>query len=115
MSLGAALEGDAELIARLQRAQAGLMDLTEANRDMARIVERKAQADVPRASGALADSETVTVTRDGWGLAYASGHAVPVHWGTRYMRARPWAVTAARATEDSWMDVLTQHVQQLLD
>jgi hypothetical protein len=31
------------------------------------------------------------------------------------MKARPWLLEAARATEDSWMDQLTNHVQQLLD
>jgi hypothetical protein len=115
MTISAGVAGDQELVARLARAHDGLLDLTDANRDLVKIVEREASADVPRSSGALAASETVTVSGDGWGIAYSKPYAVPVHWGTRYLRARPWLMTAARSTEDRWMDQLTEHVQQLLD
>lgn len=114
MTISAGVAGDQELVARLTRAHDGLLDLSDANRDLVRIVEKAAATDVPRASGALAGSETVTVTRDGWGIAYGKPYAVPVHWGTSYMRARPWLMTAARDTEDKWMEQLTEHVQQLL-
>lgn len=109
MSVGVGLAGDAELIARLDHAHAGILDLSDANRDAVRLVENKANTLVPRASGALAHSVTATVTGSGWGIAYSKPYAVPVH------AVRPWLWGAATSTEDSWMDALTEHVQQLLN
>lgn len=115
MTSGMGLDGDQELLARLARARDGITDLTGYNRDTAQLVDHKATADVPRHSGALADSASITVSRDGWGISYSKAYASPVHWGTRLMVARPWLLEAARSTEDSWMDGLQEHVQQLLD
>lgn len=113
MSVGVGLEGQQELLARLAHARAGVLDLTDANRDMAQTVLRDAHA--PRATGALDASGGVTVTAAGWGIDYGKPYAGYVHWGTRYLRARPWLYDAAHATEDRWMDQLTEHAQQLLD
>lgn len=115
MTVGVALAGDTELVARLDHAHAGILDLSGANRHMAQLVERQAGADAPRATGALASSSTIQVGPTSWGVLYGKPYATPVHWGTRYMTARPWLLQAARATEDSWMDVLTEDVQQLLE
>ena len=115
MSLGLGVEGVTELDARLTRARAGILDLSDANRDIATTVERQSTADAPRASGAMADSATIHVTSDGWSVTYGREYSGFVHWGTRYMRPRPWVLDAARRTEDTWMDQLTDHVQQLLD
>lgn len=109
----ASVDGVPELVDRLHHASAGLLDLTDANRDIASTVTRAEK--VPRASGALAASETVTVTGTGWGITYGKPYAVPVHWGTRYLAARPWLWAAAHGTEDTWMDGFTRHVQNLID
>lgn len=113
MTVGVGLEGGQELVARLAHAHDGILDLSPANRAIAEAVDRKATADTPRATGALAGSATITVTKDSWGIGYGKPYAVPVHWGTRYMRARPWLVTAAENTDQ--LDMLADHVQQLLD
>lgn len=113
MSLGAGVEGDQELVDRISRAQAGILDLTGANREAVATVMRDVRT--PHRTGALDRANTVHASRDGWGITNAQPYAPPVHWGTHVMRARPWLLVAARATEDSWMDGLTQHVQQLLD
>ena len=115
MTISAGVEGSEQLAARLTRAHDGVMDLSEPNRQAAQLVAHKATLLVPKATGALGDSDTITVTGSGWGIAYGKPYAPKVHWGTRLMRPRPWLTDAARATEDSWMDVLTDHVQQLLD
>lgn len=113
--MGAELDGQSDLDSRLARARDGILDLSEVNHQLAQLVDTQATKLVPRASGGLADSDSVTVTRDGWGIAYSKPYSVPVHWGTRYMRARPWLVDASKATEDSQLDLLTGHVQKLLD
>lgn len=115
MSLSVGLEGVPDLDARLAHARDGILDLTGANRDASKLVDRQATADAPRASGSLAGSSTTTVSKDGWGVAYGELYAGFVHWGTRVMRARPWLLDAARRTEATWMDDLTEHIQQLLD
>lgn len=107
------LEGGPELVARLTHAQDGLLDLTDANRDAVELVARS--ENTPHATGALDASNRTQAHATGWGLTNGQPYAPPVHWGTRYMRARPWLLDAARSTEDSWMDGLTQHIQQLLD
>lgn len=113
MSLGMGLEGDQELVARLAHAQAGILDLTDANRDAVNTVMRDVRT--PHKSGALDRANVTHASRAGWGITNAKPYAPPVHWGTHVMRARPWLLEAARSTEDSWMDGLTSHVQQLLD
>lgn len=111
MTVGVGLEGDQGLVARLAHARAGILDLSDANRDIAQAVDRAATP--PRATGALAASAVVTVTADSWGITYRAPYAVPVHWGTRYMRARPWLTDAAQDTDQ--LGMLADHLQQLLD
>lgn len=115
MSVGVGLEGDDQLIGRLAHARAGILDLSDVNRSMGQLVDTAATVTVPRATGGLAASEQLTVTGTGWGITYGKPYAVPVHWGTRYMRPRPWLMEAARSTEDRQLDLLTRHVQELLD
>jgi len=108
-------EGVPQLVDRLDRASAGILDLSEPNAQAARLVGGDADASVPRHSGALAGSRTITVSGTGWGIAYGKPYAGFVHWGTRTMPARPWLIRAARDAEPTWMDDLTTHVQKLLD
>lgn len=107
MTVGVGLEGDAELVARMAHASAGLLDLTDANRAISTAVYSQAGPDTPRATGALAGSAVITVTGSGWGIAYSKPYAVPVH------AIRPWLITAAQQTDQ--LGILTEHVQQLLD
>lgn len=113
MTVGVELSGLPQLEARLLHASSGVMDLSDANRDIAKAVESQARPDAPRATGRLAGSDTITVTADSWSIANTQPYAVPVHWGTRYMRARPWLVTAAQDTDQ--LGMLADHIQQLLD
>lgn len=115
MDVDVELDGAQQLLARLARAHAGLLDLTDVNRTMAQLVERQATADSPRATGKLAGSAVIAAGPQSWGVNYTVPYAMPVHFGTAHMRARPWLTTAARDTEELWMRDLTEHVQQLLD
>ena len=115
MDVDVETDGLPQLVDRLSRAHDGILDLSEPNAQAARLVGGQADGTVPRATGALASSRTVTVTGSGWGIGYGKPYAPMVHWGTRTMRARPWLMLAARDTESTWMDDLTEHVQQLLD
>lgn len=109
------VEGLGDLLARLERARAGLGDLTDAHRAMARTVADAAGSLVPRRTGHLAATAAPVATPDSWGVTYGAPYAAFVHWGTRYMRAHPWAAQAADRTEAEWLDQLTRHVQALLD
>lgn len=104
-----------QLVARLDHARTGLDDLTDANRRMVELVARDADPAAPRRTGKLASSTVVEVSATGWGLVNGQPYATPVHWGTHTMRARPWLLNAADRTEDQWMQLLADHVQQLLD
>lgn len=111
MTVGVGLEGDQGLVARLAHARAGILDLSDANRDIAQAVDHTATP--PRATGVLAASSVVTVAADSWGITSRASYAVRVHWGTRYMRARPWLTEAAQDTDQ--LGMLADHLQQLLD
>lgn len=115
MDVDVETDGLPELVGRLSRARDGILDLSEPNAQAARLVAAQADGAVPKATGELAASRTVTVTGTGWGIGYGKPYAPFVHWGTRRMRARPWLTDAARDTEPTWMDDLTTHVQHLLD
>lgn len=111
--LGVDETGGPELLARLAHAHDGILDLADANRDAVQLVARSLHT--PHATGALEAHNQATATGTGWGIANGLPYAPPVHWGTRYMRARPWLLDAARSTEDEWMDGYEKHVQSLLD
>jgi HK97 gp10 family phage protein len=115
MSVGMSVEGQEQLLARLAHAHDGIAGLTDVIRDMAQLVAREADSRTPTATGGLANNNRSTATATGWGATNGEPYAGFVHWGTKIMKARPWLLEAARATEDSWMDQLTNHVQQLLD
>lgn len=115
MSSGVDVEGLDQLQARLVHARDGITDLTDINRDIGQLVVREADSRTPTATGGLANNNRSTATASGWGATNGEPYAGFVHWGTRTMKARPWLLEAARATEDSWMDQLARHVQQLLD
>ena len=110
---GIGLDGLAELEARLTHARDGILDLSDVNAAAVNLVFRNVQT--PHRTGALAAANVTESHATGWGISNGQPYAPPVHWGTRYMRARPWLLDAAKSTEDAWMDDLTQHVQQLLD
>ena len=84
MTVGVELSGLPQLEARLLHASSGVMDLSDANRDIAKAVESQARPDAPRATGRLAGSDTITVTADSWSIsqhpalcsASALGHQV---------------------------------------
>lgn len=112
---GVEVVGLPQLVARLDHAHDGLLDLTPANRDAAQLAATEADPSAPRKTGRLASSTTVVATADSWGLANGRTYFLPVHWGTRYMTARPWLLNAVTRTEDRTTQLLTDHVQQLLD
>jgi hypothetical protein len=112
---GVELAGLSDLTDRLAHARAGVLDLTDVNRDAAQLVATEADPTAPRKTGRLASSTTIVATADSWGLANGQPYFLPVHWGTRYMRAQPWLQTAADTTTDRWQQLLADHLQQLLD
>lgn len=113
MSGGVDVEGLQALLDRLDHTATGLLDLSEPNTAAARLVADSAST--PHRTGALAAANRATADATGWSVTNAQPYAPPVHWGTRTMRARPWLLSSARATEDRWTDDLTTHIQKLLD
>lgn len=112
---GGGVDGLEELESRLHATSAGLADLSEPNRAAARIALETAAPHTPRRSGELEARNGITVTRDGWALTNTAGYALFVHWGTRYLRRRPWLDAGAKAAEDQWTDEYRKFIQDKLD
>lgn len=69
--------------------------LSRAGAEVARIAGPR----TPRRSGRLASSLAVSVDGDAAGVRWGVGHAVYVNFGTRTMRAQPFATDALKAAE----------------
>lgn len=110
MGVGVGIEGLPETVAMLDHAHAALLDLTDANRAAVQLVTTDARE--PSATGALRASRVVVVDGTGWGISYGKPYAVAVHWGTRYLRARPWLMDAATATLDAQLDKLARTITE---
>ena len=111
--------GTGRLAASLGDAAAALADPAPLCDQVAQRVASDAAGSTPRATGALANSLRVTGgTREGkpaavltWGVRYA----VFVNFGTRYMRARPFATDALAAVDAEsltldWAESITTKV-----
>lgn len=65
----------------------------------------------PVATGALAASRTTGTAGAGVGVvAWTAPHAGFVHYGTRYMAARPFAVDALEQQTDTVTSIYAQHL-----
>lgn len=105
------VEGADRLAATLERAADHLDDLDQtAGPDAARTLAREAAQSAPRRTGRLASSHHA----DTASVVVSAPYAPFVHYGTRYMRGRPWLTdTADRST--AWTDAYSEQLDNLVD
>ncbi len=103
-----------EAAQRGMSAAAGQMaDLSEPEAASYALIAASARRRSPRRTGALAAS--IVGGAAGAGVTASASYAVPVHWGTFKMRARPFIWEAAEATEGAWTEVYGRHADKALD
>lgn len=98
-----------DLVAGLDRAAARLTNLADVDEAAAQLVLTRANTTVPRKSGFLADSATVTTIDGGATLVYAAPYAAAVHART------PWAADALDASAEAVLDLYADAAEQALD
>lgn len=107
----------ATLAASLDDAADALEDTDTVDTAAGRLVATAADTRIPRRTGRLRSSAAVSTDRDGARISWGVGYALPVHFGTRVMRARPFAFdaldAAAGAVETLWTDYLTETVARV--
>ena len=109
------VEGAAALSASLDAASRDMAELDKAAAGASRIIATAARALAPKRTGALSRSIEPAPER-GIAAALASERYAPfVHYGTRYMAARPFLTDAAKATEPVWLPLYEQETQQILN
>ena len=98
-----------DLVAGLDRAAARLTDLADVDESAAQLVLTRADSTVPRLTGFLADSASVTVVDGGAALVYSARYAAAVH------ARNPWAAIALDASEEDVLDLYAEAAEQALD
>jgi HK97 gp10 family phage protein len=91
-------------------AAAAMADLSAPEAAAYALIAAAARRRAPRRTGALAAS----VGSSG-GVTATASYAVPVHWGTFKMRARPFIWDAAESTEPAWTEQYARHADRALD
>lgn len=114
-TVGLDVDGLPELVARLRHASQGLQDLTLANRELADLVANVGDRLTPTRTGKLVGGNVYTPGPHGWAATNSVAYARFLHWGTRELPATPWLLMASQRTEDQQLELLADHVQQLLD
>ena len=112
---GAGIEGGDRLAATLHAAGAALVDLVDVNAAAGGLVHAVAVRRAPRRSGRLAGSLTTKATATGVVWGSTEHYSVPVHFGSRYMTARPFYTEAIDTQETAIADLYTEHVTDVLD
>lgn len=115
MSQGAVtVEGADRLAATLSVAAADLGNLDHAAAATSRVVATAGRYNAPRRTGVLAASVRA-MPEGGTGAVGTSVRYAPfVHYGTRYMRARPFLTNATRQTEPVWVGLYTADADRAL-
>jgi IS5 family transposase len=113
------VEGARELRATLKRAGAEMKDFTAAHREVSVIVAGAGATRAPRQTGRLASSirpggtKTQAIARGGGArVPYAN----PIHWGWPRRNIRPslFLTTAAKDTEEQWVEVYHGRLLQII-
>ena len=113
--ISAQVDGAAALSASLDAAAASLSDLTDPGRAAGAVVVKGAQAATPRRTGRLAGSARITADRDTVAVVWGATYAAYVNFGTRVMRARPFATDALEAATDEIIRIYAGAVTDALD
>jgi len=102
-----------DVAADFHTAAASLADLEAVNAQAGRVVVSTARP--PRRTGATAAGLFATATPAGVAMASRARYWTFPHFGTRYVRANPYLVTAVRAAADEVAALYTDHARSTLD
>ena len=114
------VEGLKRLRATMRKASLDMTQLRDLNRAAASRVAVVARNSTPRRSGRLAASLRSSASQRA-GTVKAGRKSIPyagvVHWGwpKRNIKAQPWLVDAAKATEPAWIEEYLMGVERMLD
>jgi hypothetical protein len=109
------LEGDAQVRQALRQVSADLDDLKQANSDTSQIVTAAARGVAPKRTGRLAASGRATPETGAAVITFTVPYANPIHWGwrARHIAAQPFAMTAAEATQPTWLRRYEDNIQAI--
>ena len=112
------VEGLNKLTRALKKAGVEIKDLKKANTEVGDVVVRAAQPITPHRTGALAGSirpaqrQSGVIVRAGGGSVR---YARYVEYGTKKMGARSYLVKGVHDSQDRWMNVYADELQDLMD
>lgn len=119
MTAAVEVHGSRELRRSLKAAGDDLGDLKDAHKLTGDYVANAASGRAPRRSGALAGS--LRASRIARGVAVKAGsakvrYAGPIHygWPAHNIRAQPFVVDAAHATEEHWLGIYADEVERIV-
>jgi hypothetical protein len=92
-----------------------VQDLTPANRELLELVANVGDRLTPQRTRKLVGGNMYTPGSHGWAATNDVAYARFRHWGTEELAAVPWLLMASQRTEDRQLDMLTAHLQHLLD
>lgn len=112
--------GAKELRKSLKAAGDDLGDLKGVHQAVGNLVVSAARGQAPVRSGALAGSLRASRVAGGVTVRAGSGsvpYAGPIHWGwpARNIKANPFILDAAQATETAWVALYEDEVNRILD
>lgn len=114
------VEGLNRLRSTMRKASLDMTQLRDLNRGAASRVAGVARGTAPRRSGRLAASVRASASQRA-GTVRAGRKSIPyagvIHWGwpKRNIKAQPWLVDAAKASEPAWIEDYLRGVEKMLD
>lgn len=114
------VRGAKELRKSLKAAGDDLAELKTVHQAVGNMVVGAARGLAPTRSGALAGSIRASRLAGGVALKAGSGsipYAGPIHWGwpARNIKATPFIMDAAMATESEWVGLYEEELNKILD
>lgn len=116
------IEGGRELRRTLKKAGLDMKDLTAVNRAAANVVLPRAKASTPIGppkNGHMKSTVRVGATQRA-GIIRVGNKGKPypgaIHWGwpTRGIKAQPWLTSAAKDTENTWINLYWEKLNKVI-
>lgn len=117
------VRGAKELRSTMRRAGVRMQDFTVAHRKTANVIVHAAENRTPVGPGRnghiasttrAGATQTSAIIRVGNNTRFP--YAGPIHWGwpARHIRANPWVSEAAQATEDRWVPLYFDQLEEIV-
>lgn len=109
------VHGLPELKATMRKAAAEMQEMKDAHLKAAQLVAAAGRGTAPRRTGRLSASVSGDRESAKAVIVATAPYAAFVHYGTRYMAARPWLLRTAEQTQAQWLPIYERELQQILD